>query len=110
VLDGDGNLCPDPDNTDNNVVTFAVDGTPTAWVEGSGNGDPSCLVNNKLGVRPAYHGLALGVIGSGNATGTITVTVSSPGLTAATVDITVKKQDPTAEDFSDKWCHQEPQW
>jgi hypothetical protein len=36
--------------------------------------------------------------------------VSSPGLTAATVDITVKKQDPTAEDFSDKWCHQEPKW
>lgn len=110
VLDAAGNLCPDPDNTDNNVVTFAVDGTPTAWVEGSGNGDPSCLVNNKDAARPAYHGLALGIIGSGNATGTITVTVSSPGLTSATVDITVKKQDPTAEDFSDKWCHQEPQW
>jgi beta-galactosidase len=110
VLDADGNLCPDPDNTDNNDITFAVSGTDTAWVEGSGNGDPSCLVNNKSPTRPAYHGLALGVIGSGNATGTITVTTSSPGLTSATVEVTVKAQDPTAEDFSDKWCHQEPKW
>ena len=110
VLDADGNLCPDPDNTDNSEITFAVSGTPTAWVEGSGNGDPSCQVNNKSPTRPAYHGLALGVIGSGNATGTITVQVSSPGLTSASVEIEVKAQDPTAKDFSEKWCWTGPKW
>lgn len=110
VLDSDGNLCPDADNADRNEITFAVSGTDTAWVEGTGNGDPSCLVNNKSPIRPAYHGLALGVIGSGNATGTITVTATSPGLTSSTVEISVKAQDPTAADFSAKWCHQEPKW
>ena len=110
VLDADGNLCPDPDNSDNTEITFKVSGTDTAWVEGSGNGDPSCQVNNKSPIRPAYHGLALGVIGSGNATGTITVTATSPGLTSSTVEISVKAQDPTAADFSAKWCHQEPKW
>ena len=79
-------------------------------VEGSGNGDPSCQVNNKSPTRPAYHGLALGVIGSGNATGTITVQVSSPGLTSASVEIEVKAQDPTAKDFSEKWCWTGPKW
>ena len=101
---------PEGDNSDANEITFAVSGTDTAWVEGTGNGDPSCLVNNKSPVRPAYHGLALGVIGSGNATGTITVTATSPGLTSSTVEISVQAQDPTADDFSTKWCHQEPRW
>ena len=110
VLDAQGELCPDAANSDDTQVTFSVSGTPSAWVEGSGNGDPSCLVNNKSPTRPAYHGLALGVIGAGNATGTITVSVSSPGLKTATVDLSVVKQDLTAPDFSTKWCHQEPQW
>lgn len=110
VLDAQANLVTDPDNADQRNVTFSVTGTSTAWVEGSGNGDPSCLVNNKSPVRPAYHGLALGVIGSGTAIGTITVTVTSPGLAAATVDITVKAQDMTAADFSSKWCIQAPKW
>lgn len=35
VLDAKGELCPDPDNTESNPVTFAVSGTPTAWVEGT---------------------------------------------------------------------------
>jgi beta-galactosidase len=79
VLDAKGNIVSDPQNKDNTNITFSVSGTSTAWVEGSGNGDPSCLVNNKSPTRPAYHGLALGVIGSGSATGTITVTTTSPG-------------------------------
>lgn len=110
VLDANGYLCPDPDNSESNPITFEVSGTPTAWVEGTGNGDPSCLVNNKSPVRPAYHGLALGVIGAGNATGTITVTASAPGLTSARVTMSVVKPDPAAPGFSTKWCHDEPQW
>lgn len=110
VLDKAGNVVSDPDNTDGTNITFAVSGTDSAWVEGTGNGDPSCLVNNKSPMRPAYHGLALGVIGSGSDTGTITVTVSSPGLTSSTVTIDVKAQDPTAADFSTKWCIQQPKW
>merc|ERR1712127_253722 len=92
VLDTKGNLITDPDNLLSPEITFAVSGTSSAWVEGTGNGDPSCLVNNKSPTRPAYHGLALGVIGSGTGTGTITVTVTSPGLAAAMVDIAVKAQ------------------
>jgi beta-galactosidase len=110
VLDADGQLCPDPDNTDDINVTFAVSGTPTAWVEGSGNGDPSCLVNNKSPTRPAYHGLALGVIGAGNATGTITVPATAPGLKSSTVTMKVVKADPAAPGFSEKWCWQGDQW
>jgi beta-galactosidase len=111
VLDAKGNVVSDPDNTDGTNVTFAVSGSATgAWVEGTGNGDPSCLVNNKSPMRPAYHGLALGVIGSGNVAGTITVTVTSPGLTSSSVAIQVKAQDPTADDFNPKWCIQEPKW
>jgi hypothetical protein len=110
VLDAKGNVVSDPNNTDGTNITFTVSGTSSAWVEGTGNGDPSCLVNNKSPMRPAYHGLALGVIGSGDATGTITVKVSAPGLTSSTVDITVKAQDLTAADFNPKWCIQEPKW
>jgi len=110
VLDAKGNVVSDPNNTDGTDITFAVSGKADAWVEGTGNGDPSCLVNNKSPVRPAYHGLALGVIGSGTATGTITVTASSPGLGSSSVDIVVKAQDTTAADFNAKWCIQQPKW
>jgi beta-galactosidase len=41
VLDKEGNLCPDPDNSQSNPITLSVSGTSTAWVEGTGNGDPS---------------------------------------------------------------------
>jgi hypothetical protein len=70
-----------------------------------------CLgVNNKSPMHPAYHGLMLGVIASGNQTGQITVTAASPGLPSATTQITVKAVDTTAEDFSEKWCWQGAKW
>lgn len=56
MLDADGLVCPDPDNSQANPVTFTASGTPTAWVEGTGNGDPAGLVNNKSPMHPAYHG------------------------------------------------------
>jgi beta-galactosidase len=111
VLDAKGNIVSDADNTDGTNITFTVSGTATgAWVEGTGNGDPSCQVNNKSPMRPAFHGLAMGVVGSGTVTGTITVTASAPGLVPSSVDIAVKPQDPTAADFSEKWCFQGPKW
>ena len=110
VLDAAGNLISDPDNALSPNVTFTVSGTATAWVEGTGNGDPSCLVNNKSPTRPAYHGLALALIGSGDATGTITVTASAAGMKPSSTTIVVKAQDTTAADFNTKWCIQEPKW
>ena len=47
------------------------------------------------------------MIGAGNATGTITVTASAPGLTSSTVTIPVKKVDDTV---SEKWCWAGAQW
>lgn len=110
VLDSAGRLVTDPKNTDGNNITFSISGTKTAWVEGTGNGDPSCQTNNKSPTRPAYHGLVLGVIGSGTEPGTITVTATSPGLTSSSVGIVVKEQDLTADDFSPKWCIQNEKW
>jgi beta-galactosidase len=107
VVDANGLVCPDPDNGQSNPITFATSGSPTAWVEGTGNGDPAGLVNNKSPMHPAYHGLALAVIGAGNATGSIAVTATSPGLAAATVDIPVKAVDATV---SAKWCWQGAKW
>lgn len=50
-------------------------------------------------------GLALGVIGAGNATGTIKVTASSPGLTSSSATIPVSLiKDAT------KWCFGGPRW
>ena len=110
VLDANGVTCPDAENSDNVEITYSVSGTPTAWVEGTGNGDPSCGINNKSPMHPAYHGLALGVIGAGNATGTITVTASAPGLKSSSVSMDVVKPDTTAKGFSRKWCSDAPKW
>ena len=40
----------------------------------------------------------------------IIVSVSSPGPASDTVQIAVKEQEPTAADFSTKWCSQQPKW
>jgi beta-galactosidase len=102
VVDANGLVVPYA----NNSVTISTSGLATAWVEGTGNGDPAGGENNKSPTHAAFHGLLLGVIGSGDVPGTITVTASSPGLTPSSVEMPVVDGTGT----SNKWCSGLPQW
>jgi len=101
VIDSNGLVVP----TANNVITFTTTGP--ANFAGTCNGDPADLTNNKVNYRPAYHGKAMGVILGPDASAagsTITVTVSSPGLTSSQVQIPVVAPDSTVG----HWCHNGP--
>lgn len=103
VLDAAGLLVPASDD----VITLSIGGTPSSYIEGTGNGDPAGSYNNKLPTHPAFHGLILGVIAGGNDVGTVTVTANAPGLTPASVTLPVVARDATV---SDKWCSPLPSW
>ncbi len=64
-MDSNGAVVP----TASDLVTFAVSG-PGSLV-GTANGDPSCLVNNLSPSRPAFHGLVLGVVLTGDEAGLV---------------------------------------
>jgi beta-galactosidase len=100
IVDASGQVV----HTASNDVTFTVSGPAT--LEGTSNGDPASLVNNKSPTRPAYHGLVLGAVNGppAGATGPVVVTVSSPGLTPATVTIPVVADDGSSPET---WCHRE---
>ncbi len=103
VLDAAGLLVPFADD----VITLSIGGTPSSYIEGSGNGDPAGSYNNKLPTHPAFHGLILGVIAGGNDVGTITVTANAPGLTPASVTLPVMARDASVPDA---WCSPLPSW
>lgn len=103
VVDAAGLVVPDAAN----IVSLALRGSKSAFIDGTGNGDPAGHFNNKLPVRPAYHGLMLGVISGGDDLGTLTVTATSPGLASATVTMEVAARDDTV---SDRWCSPNPKW
>ena len=89
VLDSNGVVNP----LASDVITFQLSGP--AEFAGSANGDPACHTNNKSPVRPAFHGLALGVVQSTTTPGTVTVSVSAPGLKGASLTInSVAPQEP----------------
>ncbi len=68
VIDAAGNVVP----TASDVVTFSVTADLGAgYLQGTANGDPSCLVNNLSPSRPAFHGLVLGVVAIGDAPGLV---------------------------------------
>ena len=102
VVDINGQVVPDASN----VVTLSISGTPSAYIEGSGNGDPAGDYNNKLPAHPAYHGLMLGVIAAGDDVGTITITATATGLTSSSVKMPVV--DGTG--LATKWCPNYPKW
>ena len=77
VLDADGNICPVTDN----LVQFEVTGGKLIAVE---NGDMADLGSVKASSRKAFGGLCLGVV-SADRRGTVSVTVTSPGLKSSTV-------------------------
>lgn len=101
VVDANGLVVPYA----NNLITFTTTGP--GMFAGTCNGDPADLTNNKVNYRPAYHGKALGVILGPDASGagsTITVSVSSPGLTGDSINIPVAAPDSTVG----HWCHSGP--
>ena len=99
VVDGNGAVVPDASNE----VTFTVSGV--GGLLGTGNGDPSCVVNNKSPVRPAFHGLVLGVVSAGDVSGLMKVQASAPGLGSVSLVLTVEDQP---AGFSSYWCPNQP--
>ena len=100
VVDAAGLVVPTADHN----VTLAVSGGGASII-GTGNGNPACHVHDKSLWRPAFHGLMLGVVQSGEDAGDITVTASSAGLKTASV--VVKSVKPAAS-YSEWWCKQLP--
>ncbi len=65
-------------------ITFSV--SANSILLGTGNGDPTCHVNDKSATRPAFHGLALAIVQAVN-DGDVTVTAESEGLQGASLVI-----------------------
>jgi beta-galactosidase len=88
VVDRNGVVVPSA----NAMIDVAVDGPAT--VLAVGNGDPADHASYGPPRRNAYHGLALAMIQSTDATGRVRVTVRAQNLPAATVDIVVAPGEP----------------
>jgi beta-galactosidase len=81
VLDKDGNVVPNADNT----INFKINGE--AFLAGVDNGDPINHDSFKASWRKAFHGLALAIIQAKQNAGFVTVTATSNGLQTATINI-----------------------
>ena len=84
ILDKDGNICPNSDNTVK--LTLAGPGT----IAGTDNGDATDITSFQSPARKAFHGLALAVIravASNEWLDEIVLTASSDGLAPATIKI-----------------------
>jgi len=84
ILDKDGNVVPDAENT----VNFKVSGP--GFINAVDNGDPVSHDPFKASYRKAFHGLALAIVQTQEKAGTITFTATSEGLTPATVVLNSK--------------------
>jgi beta-galactosidase len=89
IVDAQGRPVPTADNK----VAFEISGPGV--VIGVGNGDPSCHEPDKASQRSAFNGLCMAIVQTrrGDA-GTILVSVTSPGLEAATVPVTASPATP----------------
>jgi beta-galactosidase len=79
VLDAKGRLVP---NT-NNRVYFHLTGD--GRIMGVGNGNPSDHDSDKADQRNAFHGHCMAVVQAGSHPGVLQLTVTSPGLTSASI-------------------------
>ena len=85
VIDKDGMVVPDADNT----LQFKVEGE--GILAGTDNGDPQDKTLMSSNKRNAFNGLALAVIRSAEKSGDITITVSSENLKGAILHINANK-------------------
>ncbi len=85
VHDAQGRVVPETDNE----VTFRVTGQ--GKLMGTGNGDPTNHESDIGSSRKAFAGLCMGIVQSTKKAGNITVEVTSPGLTPASVTIAANK-------------------
>ncbi len=93
VVDNRGRVVP----TASDEVTFTLSGG-AAIIAGVGNGDPSSHEPDKASSRSAFNGLCLAVVQAapGAARGSGTVTLTAPGLRAATLVLTARAPGPSA--------------
>lgn len=85
LLDKDGVFCP----LANNTLTFSVEGCGEFIA--SDNGDPTDLEIFHMPTRDAFNGMAVGIFRTlKGQSGTMTVTVSSDGLTDTGITVEVK--------------------
>ncbi|HEX6527945.1 MAG TPA: glycoside hydrolase family 2 TIM barrel-domain containing protein [Streptosporangiaceae bacterium] len=79
VVDSHGTVVPSAED----VLTFRVEGP--GWLAGTDNGREENAAGYQVAPVPAWRGKAVGVVRAGRRAGPVTVTVTSPGLAAATV-------------------------
>jgi len=84
VVDAKGRVVPTADN----LISFDVIGA--GHNAGVGNGDPSSHEPDQAPQRHAFNGLAAVLVGADEKKGKITLTVTSPGLEGATLDLEAK--------------------
>ncbi|HEY8929905.1 MAG TPA: beta-galactosidase GalB [Mucilaginibacter sp.] len=85
ILDKDGNLVPDA----NNLVDFKISGP--GFIAGVDNGDENNHDSFKVNYRKAFNGLALAIVQTKQATGSISFTATAKGLQPATINLQVKR-------------------
>jgi len=84
VLDKDGNLIPDAAN----LINFKIEGD--AKITAVDNGSPISHESFQANHRKAFNGLALAIIKAGSKASKVTLSASSEGLQAASVQIEVR--------------------
>ena len=85
VQDANGRTVPITDN----LVTFRITGP--AKLIGVGNGDPTDQSSDKGTSRKAFSGYCMALVQAEKTAGTISVEATSPGLTAASADVSSKQ-------------------
>jgi len=84
VVDENGVMVPDADQ----LVEFKLEGSGT--IVGVDNGDPVSHESFKAPQRKAFHGKCMVVVQSGEKAGLLKLTATSNGLSASTVELTMK--------------------
>lgn len=85
ILDAAGNVVPNADN----LVDFKVEGA--GFIAGVDNGFQASLEPFKASYRKAFHGLCLAILQATEKPGTIKLTATSAGLSAASVIVSTGK-------------------
>ncbi len=84
VVDKDGHVCPNADNT----ISFAITGA--ADVVATDNGDPINLESFQNKSHKAFHGLALAIVRAQDKPGAVKLTATAEGLASASIPIELK--------------------